>query len=123
MLGQPWRYAWRRWLVSRCFSIPRPPPPRSTLFPYTTLFRSNIRAPIQDLSRRERHKAENGAGERGLAAAAFARDGGDGHRSEEHTSELQSHHDLVCRLLLEKKNSTPPTNIVDFCPCVCIPQS
>src|SRR4030095_5728251 len=61
-------------------------PPRSTLFPYTTLFRSG----------------RNGGGDR----AAFADGGGGGRgdgRSEEHTSELQSHSDLVCRLLLEKK--------------------
>src|SRR5215204_6769854 len=59
-------------------------PPRSTLFPYTTLFRSP---------------------EPGLAAARFRRVGQETgfRRSEEHTSELQSHSDLVCRLLLEKK--------------------
>src|SRR2546429_5336771 len=68
-------------------------PPRSTLFPYTTLFRS----PGQR------------AGAAGLAAAAAAgrwQAHGDqplGHRSEEHTSELQSRLHLVCRLLLEKK--------------------
>src|SRR5471032_3573935 len=60
-------------------------PPRSTLFPYTTLFRS-CRGP---------------AG-RGIPPAAGRR-GASGARSEEHTSELQSHHDIVCRLLLEKK--------------------
>src|SRR5574343_1641951 len=59
-------------------------PPRSTLFPYTTLFRSAC------LSARWRANP---------ALAALVRD----RRSEEHTSELQSHHDLVCRLLLEKK--------------------
>src|SRR5438034_8702936 len=64
------------------------PPPRSTLFPYTTLFRSEIR-----LRRAPR-------GGRPLPAPGErARQ-----RSEEHTSELQSHSDLVCRLLLEKKN-------------------
>src|SRR5438034_6478418 len=67
-------------------------PPRSTLFPYTTLFRSRTRggAKIQ-LS------AE--------LAGAFAAKTANVHRgrSEEHTSELQSHSDLVCRLLLEKK--------------------
>src|SRR2546425_8062269 len=70
-------------------------PPRSTLFPYTTLFRSvlgqhvasgyaEIRAPALDIGRRVRSA----------------------HRSEEHTSELQSLAYLVCRLLLEKKNQT-----------------
>src|SRR5437588_5802326 len=60
-------------------------PPRSTLFPYTTLFRSPER-------RRERGK-RHGQGPRDREVL----------RSEEHTSELQSHSDLVCRLLLEKK--------------------
>src|SRR5438477_1601700 len=59
-------------------------PPRSTLFPYTTLFRSPAGAGCGD----DRHPAR------------FARLGD---RSEEHTSELQSHVNLVCRLLLEKK--------------------
>src|SRR5438552_6267677 len=70
------------------------PPPRSTLFPYTTLFRSL-------LSRR--HEAHDGLPQ-GLAGAERARPAalGEG-RSEEHTSELQSPDHLVCRLLLEKK--------------------
>src|SRR6266540_4384233 len=64
-------------------------PPRSTLFPYTTLFRSELAALLRvpalppERPQRRRHLER---------------------RSEEHTSELQSHHDLVCRLLLEKKN-------------------
>src|SRR5438067_5500544 len=61
-------------------------PPRSTLFPYTTLFRS----------------PGGGRAGRGPAAAAVQRGLRPG-RSEEHTSELQSRFDLVCRLLLEKK--------------------
>src|SRR5260370_24670975 len=63
-------------------------PPRSTLFPYTTLFRSWF------------------PDHRGLAAGLTAAGFGAGSeaRSEEHTSELQSHLNLVCRLLLEKKN-------------------
>src|SRR5437588_4848334 len=64
-------------------------PPRSTLFPYTTLFRSQRGGTILRTARsKEFHTPE------GRAAAL---------RSEEHTSELQSHSDLVCRLLLEKK--------------------
>src|SRR5436190_22955369 len=63
-------------------------PPRSTLFPYTTLFRSLV----QLLAGYER---------RGLSRAAVGPHLDE--RSEEHTSELQSHSDLVCRLLLEKK--------------------
>src|SRR5438034_11849749 len=63
------------------------PPPRSTLFPYTTLFRSR-----GDRERRA-EQGDDDAGERHRQLE----------RSEEHTSELQSHSDLVCRLLLEKK--------------------
>src|SRR2546429_6664751 len=62
-------------------------PPRSTLFPYTTLFRS---------------RAEHAAGPGGGGAGGRAAPGGRV-RSEEHTSELQSRLHLVCRLLLEKK--------------------
>src|SRR5437667_6820916 len=65
-------------------------PPRSTLFPYTTLFRS-------------RDKRWEGYP---LLAIAVAQSLLGHFRSEEHTSELQSHHDLVCRLLLEKKKKT-----------------
>src|SRR5438067_7374253 len=79
-------------------------PPESTLFPYTTLFRSRRRdrldcrtssecrcRPCFTPARRQLARAP-------VPAAAFA-------RSEEHTSELQSRFDLVCRLLLEKKNT------------------
>src|SRR5438094_8827692 len=70
-----------------------PPPPCSTLFPYTTLFRSPLRSlsPLAPGSPRQ-HRAHLHDGELG--------------RSEEHTSELQSPYDLVCRLLLEKKKRT-----------------
>src|SRR6202521_5657188 len=67
-------------------------PPRSTLFPYTTLFRSSWRS----------------GGDRGMPAGRgnfFSRN----ERSEEHTSELQSPQNLVCRLLLEKKSAQIPT--------------
>src|SRR2546425_4691770 len=76
-------------------------PPRSTLFPYTTLFRS-----------RRRHVLDSGAKERnplctwsgtGRSASRLPDRRGTEHRSEEHTSELQSLAYLVCRLLLEKK--------------------
>src|SRR5438034_7912683 len=77
--------------------------PRSTLFPYTTLFRSGHRR----------------SGRPGTEAPRFPHRGPDREvpsdrpptavsRSEEHTSELQSHSDLVCRLLLEKKNRNKP---------------
>src|SRR5256886_3293173 len=68
-------------------------PPRSTLFPYTTLFRSRISAGTRS---RERARRVNPGS--GIARQASA------NRSEEHTSELQSQSNLVCRLLLEKKN-------------------
>src|SRR3989442_2630616 len=70
-------------------------PPRSTLFPYTTLFRS-----AQALGQRLLHAARDHVHAR---ACREAQDHGHG-RSEEHTSELQSRPHLVCRLLLEKKN-------------------
>src|SRR5438874_3167690 len=88
-------------------------PPRSTLFPYTTLFRSRTlglcRARRDGLRRQRRGALEDlqGLGGVRLAPDAGAHDrdrdqlGMD--RSEEHTSELQSRRDLVCRLLLEKK--------------------
>src|SRR2546421_5463967 len=75
-------------------------PPRSTLFPYTTLFRSERSAQAQRPLRRARHSAcrptsgNPSRSPRWICA---------GERSEEHTSELQSRSDLVCRLLLEKK--------------------
>src|SRR5690606_41627831 len=100
-----------------------PRPPRSTLFPYTTLFRSQVRALLTtqiawydragtgaaapDLARLQRH-ADSGA-QPGLGAANSRRDSRDAvraaaspageRRSEEHTSELQSRENLVCRLL------------------------
>src|SRR5438270_8805283 len=71
-------------------------PPRSTLFPYTTLFRSTERcaAYLVDLIARE---------------VPDPMGMGSGTRSEEHTSELQSQSNLVCRLLLEKKKAKYPT--------------
>src|SRR2546430_10254097 len=68
-------------------------PPRSTLFPYTTLFRSRSAAPAAATAPRPAPKAK---------ASPPPRRGA-GPRSEEHTSELQSQSNLVCRLLLEKK--------------------
>src|SRR2546426_6333905 len=73
-------------------------PPRSTLFPYTTLFRSQLRA-----QSRGEHRAEDGHAERAADGAEELDRGRAERRSEEHTSELQSPCNLVCRLLLEKK--------------------
>src|SRR5438445_7181115 len=82
-------------------------PPRSTLFPYTTLFRSRLLRrcgfAIEHLEV-EREVATFESVEQALAAAVALRERWK--RSEEHTSELQSRQYLVCRLLLEKKNST-----------------
>src|SRR5256885_5700549 len=80
-------------------------PPRSTLFPYTTLFRSQGRA----LALLGKEEADVGHAGAEVAPAQAAQQGQDQHgrgqlqRSEEHTSELQSPCNLVCRLLLEKK--------------------
>src|SRR5437868_15237500 len=97
-----------RFVLSNCFCLSCPcspcflffflmirPPPRSTLFPYTTLFRSPV-AFGRGIAGRVGLRGKFG----GIGAAqniVFRR------RSEEHTSELQSRFDLVCRLLLEKK--------------------
>src|SRR5438270_9433778 len=95
-------------------------PPRSTLFPYTTLFRSRYGRPgatdeevIRAAHRAHAHEfiaeLEHGyhtlVGERGIKLSGGQR------RSEEHTSELQSQSNLVCRLLLEKKKNTYIANI------------
>src|SRR4051812_49573877 len=66
-------------------------PPRSTLFPYTTLFRSRLWSPAPEIRVAE-----------GTAPSPHPRGS---ERSEEHSSELQSHVNLVCRLLLEKKKA------------------
>src|SRR5688572_30863469 len=79
-------------------------PPRSTLFPYTTLFRSEAIADREGRVRGARVVARDPVFELGRAVAAAAHEDGPGlRRSEEHTSELQSQSNLVCRLLLEKK--------------------
>src|SRR2546426_8649960 len=91
-------------------------PPRSTLFPYTTLFRSRARHPVP--------AGDEGPAERDAPAGRQADDpvrrrGGGGvgpfgdHRSEEHTSELQSPCNLVCRLLLEKKKKQERDRVFD----------
>src|SRR5207237_3127832 len=102
--------------VSRCSSIfLRRPPPRSTLFPYTTLFRSLPRPdPVDAVSQLKlmiaKLPANSDASDalRSYSLSWMIHLVGDLHqplRSEEHTSELQSHLNLVCRLLLEKKNT------------------
>src|SRR5439155_9504216 len=110
-----------RSVICRCIAsvfifLGRRRPPRSTLFPYTTLFRSLRRsrsgngepfAPVRGPAARscgwrsERTPVSRGRKVRSKASGA--------NRSEEHTSELQSRGHLVCRLLLEKKNAGQPT--------------
>ena len=84
---------------SVCFFLMIRRPPRSTLFPYTTLFRSHDDRHADELNPRIEHPAD-GPRERDQIAVV-----GNAIRSEEHTSELQSRRNLVCRLLLEKKNN------------------
>src|SRR3712207_7609439 len=98
-------------------------PPRSTLFPYTTLFRSwphdrhwNLDA--DDVGHHEERQQPGRLLAMGVRGRRDARD--DSERSEEHTSELQSRQYLVCRLLLEKKKHThipcnPNVDTIDGC--------
>src|SRR5689334_23664030 len=94
------------------------PPPRSTLFPYTTLFRSMRQMPDRSLGRRSTcpavrqrrcTRAATHASRSGERRAATP--GSKTARSEEHTSELQSQFHLVCRLLLEKKKKKQNTQM------------
>src|SRR5256886_6791284 len=78
-------------------------PPRSTLFPYTTLFRSRLATPQPAPARR---------GSDPDLGSPLRRPAGAYPRSEEHTSELQSQSNLVCRLLLEKKKKKNLQNIL-----------
>src|SRR5438132_5636654 len=75
-----------------------PPPPKSTLFPYTTLFRSPASVETRPAISHPTSRGPTADGGAGMDTARTK-------RSEEHTSELQSHSDLVCRLLLEKKKT------------------
>src|SRR3712207_7326988 len=91
-------------------------PPRSTLFPYTTLFRSDWEKPTHELNstkrtleplvKRDADWVEIGFGEVGISKWSMDYGRMQPCRSEEHTSELQSRQYLVCRLLLEKKKNT-----------------
>src|SRR3712207_8614108 len=82
-------------------------PPRSTLFPYTTLFRSGACCGgcRGAFGRQRVAQSEQGKSCDDGAAGGDQSDGASGRRSEEHTSELQSRQYLVCRLLLEKKKT------------------
>src|SRR2546427_7952471 len=95
-------------------------PPRSTLFPYTTLFRSHaIHLQSERASRPPRAPRAGGVSRRRAAGPARARGAArrravrlHAPRSEEHTSELQSQSNLVCRLLLEKKKNIATTRYI-----------
>src|SRR5258708_14834463 len=89
-------------------------PPRSTLFPYTTLFRSSraLRPAGAEALRLADHRGDGGEPAPLLDRAG--RHPSKPGRSEEHTSELQSPDHLVCRLLLEKKKQTPTTRNEQF---------
>src|SRR2546430_11625544 len=92
-------------------------PPRSPLFPYTTLSRSGRVRPLHAEALRPRHRGEPSPPvpreQLDRHAADRAPDRGAG-RSEEHTSELQSQSNLVCRLLLENKKKTNHENSITF---------
>src|SRR5947207_14542975 len=95
ILSRRFTYAIHRLLFCFFFLIIRRPP-RSTLFPYTTLFRSNCGERQKPTGLRAVFRLLRQTTQLGRTKI----------RSEEHTSELQSHSDLVCRLLLEKKKKT-----------------
>ena len=92
-----WGVGVRRCVVFFFFLMIRRPP-RSTLFPYTTLFRSLMGMDRDRVKRKESYTKDW----KRMTLGEIKLEKGKG-RSEEHTSELQSHSDLVCRLLLEKK--------------------
>src|SRR2546426_9338475 len=109
-------------------------PPRSTLFPYTTLFRSLRGDEAGHRPRAQHHQADGLPSAHGGAVPGLVPDHARGParsqaaparlcRSEEHTSELQSPCNLVCRLLLEKKKKahSPPSNRARMCPPPPIP--
>src|SRR3712207_8671289 len=93
-------------------------PPRSTLFPYTTLFRSDhvmannldVNVLILDTEVYSNTGGQSSKSSQASSIAKFASGGKSGARSEEHTSELQSRQYIVCRLLLEKKKSATTTH-------------
>src|SRR2546430_10705025 len=98
-------------------------PPRSTLFPYTTLFRSVAQA---DRANCAGESSRSGSGSRRsrCSACKSSSTAALGKRSEEHTSELQSQSNIVCRLLLEKKKKHvmrgPQSKLVVVYVCVCV---
>src|SRR2546427_5171996 len=88
-------------------------PPRSTLFPYTTLFRSGEKSMTLDKARDVKMELTTKSGKTVVLKPKVALQAGEiiDSRSEEHTSELQSQSNLVCRLLLEKKKKKSKTTM------------
>src|SRR3712207_6853113 len=98
-------------------------PPRSTLFPYTTLFRSSELRPVGILPHGNAYEQQNGHRfPRDHSSIVSFMNGTAAVRSEEHTSELQSRQYLVCRLLLEKKIISTPfqTLLIHHFPLPCL---
>src|SRR5688572_31346384 len=94
-------------------------PPRSTLFPYTTLFRSLLRGGAVEHAPQQIAQAGDDLNGQGVLPAADEL--ADRVRSEEHTSELQSQSNLVCRLLLEKKKKYKKTSSTSHQTTTCYP--
>src|SRR3712207_7474146 len=94
-------------------------PPRSTLFPYTTLFRSGQTMSLAELTAAMQDAATVDVRGRYLLAELLGAVGADpaATRSEEHTSELQSRQYLVCRLLLEKKKNLTALTLLSYSLC------
>src|SRR3712207_8446959 len=89
-------------------------PPRSTLFPYTTLFRSGRKATVDQQTVGRMRRIRKAAARKGDRAEAPSNV-----RSEEHTSELQSRQYLVCRLLLEKKQKIATSKLSNAAHSLC----
>src|SRR5438093_7226023 len=108
-----WLVSCACWLFSSFFFLMTRRPPRSTLFPYTTLFRSVVSYPRSTAADRARQTSLGPRPQTALETA-IAVWGRGPKRSEEHTSELQSLTNLVCRLLLEKKKTTKTKKITQI---------
>src|SRR5699024_12827513 len=99
-------------LLPLLFPLLNSPPSIRTLFPYTTLFRSQD----EELSLQLNFSEDTFSGEIHIPSfGTYPLEGARGRRSEEHTSELQSRFDLVCRLLQEKKNKTYDASLTHSC--------
>src|SRR5207248_10942074 len=107
--------------LTALFFVMTRPPPRSTLFPYTTLFRSHRVPETRNRGQGVRQEGKTVTPQWSAARAASGSRRADHcgvtvFRSEEHTSELQSPYDLVCRLLLEKKKQSAKARTISTSP-------